>query len=123
MMPNMKRDSKLTTWLAQLRVGDRVVIRQSGLLEGDRLARVERVTATQFRIGPSVFDRRTGRRRGDYYYVGAWLAEPTPELVADVRAATIVRRLGSVPWKKVPIEKLTAIAALLWPNDENVIGD
>jgi hypothetical protein len=115
-------DNKLTTWLAQLRVGDRVVIRQSGLLEGDRLARVERVTATQIRIGPSVFDRRTGRRRGDYY-VGAWLTEPTPELVADIRVATIVRRLGAMPWKKVPIEKLTAIAALFWPNDEHVIGD
>lgn len=63
-----------------LKVGDKVIVH--GNLHDDRVATIDRITNTQFVIGPYKF------RRSDGWRVGAWtngfISIATPEKIAEI---------------------------------------
>jgi len=111
-------------WLATLKVGDTVIL-QPGYLSGrdDCLVRVERITATQIAVQDPTTSRgylnRFRRSDGsavasrDAYDRRYRIVEPTPERVAAIRRATVIKELRETDWAVYPDDVLEAVAKLV----------
>lgn len=93
-------------WLAGLKVGDRVS-------EGDYIARVTKVTATQIACGGIRFNRRTGKLIGSHGFRARWVRPVTPELLDRVLRNELEAKLCHGSIKNVPTATLILAVALL----------
>jgi hypothetical protein len=115
-----------TDWLQNLKVGDEVMLQQSGCgKQKHRVAVVDRVTETQIVIGNERFNRHNGHRKGDgnrYSYSYAFIVHAYPEKLAEVREANRRESLvASIQEKsryadKLPTATLEAVWKLLNPE-------
>lgn len=98
-------------------------VRLDGLKDGDRvslwdgwhhrLAKVDRVTATQIHIGAIRYRRKDGQRIGGGTWCRDSIAEPTPDVVATIREKADRRAIGEVEWRFLPIEKVRAVLEIV----------
>ena len=103
----------MSTWLESLKVGDRVII--AGYFRGDRLAVVNRMTATQIIAGNSRFRRKDGILVGSDSYNRTRLLPPTPERLEKIeRRETIesLRRSLEGTAEKLTTDQLRRMAAI-----------
>ncbi len=78
------------SFLERLGVGDLVIVESRS---GQYVEKVTHATATQIHVGKSKYRRKDGREIGADMWYGRDLAEATPELLAEVRAANKHARL------------------------------
>lgn len=107
-----------TDWLKELKAGDKVIVSNR---YGSTVMDVEKVTATQI----VVKDGRRWRKDGRLVGRGTWdtdsLKEATPEAVAVVesylRREKLIGIMETRDWRKIPLDKLERIAAILNESD------
>lgn len=101
-----------------IKAGDEIAYRYSRHFDWS-LVTVEKVTPTQIHLPNGDKFRRNDlsqvRQKGEYG--SACIAEATPELRAEMEETIETRRclkiIEGISWKRLPIEKLQQIAALL----------
>lgn len=98
-------------WLNKLKVGDTVIV--SAGWQGDRLGKVERVTATQIVVGGSRYRKVNGNIVGAQGYSREGLYEATPHRVATVRKAYLARKFSGAKWHDLSLEDLEKVEALV----------
>lgn len=82
-------------WLASLKVGDLVAYREGYVSGVVAVAPIDRMTATQFQVGPRKFRRTDGKLVGSSSWNAQWLKQPTPEILADVEERELRQKLGA----------------------------
>ena len=108
-------------WLATIKPGDMVIVNDGGWGNTSRVTRVTRLTATQIVIqnghAEQRFRRSDGHVVGGTGYHSAWLSEPTPQRVAEVRRAALRSRvfhaIRALDVKKSSDEQIEALARVL----------
>lgn len=99
-------------WTQSLKAGDEVVV--TGRFYGhDRLARVDRVTATQIVVGNERFRRDSGRRVGDSGYAFAYIVEPVAQRREAIERRMLTDAITRANFDKLPLETLRAAHELL----------
>lgn len=108
-------------WLENLKIGDQVVIRDSGYLCHDSVATVTRITKTLIFTGTGKDERkfrlRDGNAPGDSFGSRASLDPPTPEKLDEIEKERLVRRLKGFDWASLSLESLRMIRRLTLPED------
>lgn len=97
-------------WLDGLKEGCTVCIR--GFRREYRMATVTYTTTTRVDVGTLRFQRRSGKlisASGRFY--SEYLAEPTPEIVADIEVNELRRAMERIVWRDVPVDTLKATHA------------
>ena len=104
-------------WLNNLKSGDKVIRRSTGLGAVDEIVTVNRVTATQIIVGSERYRKVNGRRMGKSTWYSCWIKEATPEQVESItnqrRHLKLGRQLQDVRWKNLPRPVLEAVAAIV----------
>jgi len=104
-------------WLQNLKPGDKVIRSSTGIGAPDTVSTVERVTSTQIIIGADKYRKVNGRRISDSSWYSVWLAEATPERIAEIdckkRRLSLCRKLQDVQWGKLPTPILEAVGAII----------
>lgn len=105
-------------WLQELKAGDSVVVSGAGWHDVQEIEKVERVTKTQIILaGDQRYRKDDGHKVGGSAWRRGWLSQATPELVAQVQADELNRRLTvrmeDTKWKQVSLSKKERIAAIL----------
>ena len=104
-------------WLNNLKPGDQVICRSTGIGSMDVVRTVSRVTATQIIVGSEKYRKVNGRRMGDSGWYSSWLKEATPEQVERIahqrRHLELSRKLEDTRWAKLSLPLLEAVAAVL----------
>lgn len=99
-------------WLAQLKVGDAVLV--SSGWRGMREERVRSITATQIRVGTGSYRRDTGWGKGS---TRGSLYEATPERLQEIkderRLNVLSGELDNVRWRSLPLSVLEQVNAVL----------
>lgn len=108
--------SDKTEWLADLKVGDPVLIHSTHSGEAtDRLAAVKQLTPRQIVTdGNFRFRQQTGQAVGSDIYHNRWLEQPTSEIQATIRQEVLASlfRCG-ISWDRLPLVTLEAVAELV----------
>jgi len=105
--------TKRKTKFDMLDVGDKVLV-QSGSYGGhDRIMTIARLTKTQFVIGGSKFNRKTGRQVGNTAWRSSWIRWADEDTIARVskehRHRVLVQLMTITKWKDFTLEQLEAV--------------
>ena len=98
-------------WLNDLKVGDRVVIKNSWAAE---IVTVKRITKTLILVPCNDtcdyrFNKSNGRRQGGAGYNCQFLHKLTPEIEAEVRKKKLLNILATTKWNKYNLQQLERI--------------
>ncbi|GGA99783.1 hypothetical protein ERX37_07900 [Macrococcus hajekii] len=105
---------KRTGWLAELKVGDRVIIHESqyGAIT-NRIGRIQKITpAGKIDVLNRRFDEE-GRQRNGYGYWGGLIQyseEKVAEINAEEKRKKLMRILRDFDWTTTPLKDLEEIA-------------
>ena len=104
-------------WLRNLKAGDSVV--EYDRWNGKAIRKVERTTPTTIVLSEyKKYRRKDGAMVGNSdKWFRAYIRQPTPELVAEIRDRDDRARLLNVNWSKVPIDTVRAVLAVLRTAD------
>lgn len=112
------------TWLQNLKAGDPVIVRHSGIGRTADIEAVERTTATQIIVRGRKYSRDRGSEMGrSSKWSWSRLAEATSEAVSEIRDTkrhgALAHKLNEMRWRDLPLEVLEAVDAVLEEAKEN----
>lgn len=97
-------------WLANLKVGDEVLIRNSASRGLGSIQKVERVTKTQIKVLGCAFNRETGRQCGTHNsYHWSTLYEVTSSVRNEIRLANLRKKVDQIDPSQLSAEQCAAI--------------
>ena len=102
---------RFSAWLAALKAGDTVAI-PYGFCD-HQLAKVTHTTTTQVHIGSTKYRRKDGRVIGGDCWSRNYIAEPTDEIIADIKERGLRRELADINWKNQTADTLEAVLKLI----------
>lgn len=102
-----------TDWLAQVKVGDTVVIDSGYGIRELTLGVVTSSTPTQIRINTTKYRRADGRMMGDQGWRSYYLREPTNDRLYKIRRRVAVERLQATRWADCSDDVIFAAVKLL----------
>jgi len=101
-------------WLNELKAGDDVLIRGSRELSAQRIAKVDRTTATQVIVGNARYRRKDGFQMGlENSWYSVWLAPVTQEVRDALRCESMAKYINRADLSHLRLDQLTAIMKII----------